>query len=228
LERCIARIIRKKENNEGALTEKICCYCLRKKRARKIKKFKMTTFEPKNYLEVPTEDELEQEVVKFFESNGDDKRKCGITTRAEKRYGKKDFWNIVQQLDHFGYSSNFSVARQIELMVIAILKRRGWHFEHQDTGPGRRAQKEESFVIYLITGKSPEDRCPICSRVWIKAQDKRQQHLDQHAKEKESWKWVKEMGEKHGNSEAIDDANEILEWPLKGEAGAPAAKKAKL
>lgn len=188
----------------------------------------MSNFHPKFYQEIPSEDELEEQLRRFIETFGENLFKCGVTTRAYLRYGEKDFWRKITDLDHFAYCCDFEIARKIEQMMIETLKKLDKYKEHQDSTSGHKAEEKSDFVIYLVTGKSEDDRCPICGKVWIEGQMKRQEHLDHHMKEKMSWEYILKMGEETKDEQMIKDAKSILEWPSRGVADETETKKQKL
>lgn len=171
------------------------------------------------YEQTPSKEELEALYLKFRSCFGRIKRKAGMTTQVKRRYRAPSKYFQITEDCHFALSNSHEVARNIEVMMIEILKKHDDYLEHIEPGSGAISMNYNLFHVYLVGKKTEEDKCPICHKTWIDEEKDRIAHFNTiHARPKfviEGWR---QMFETAGNDRMIALCDKYLLWPYKSKS----------
>jgi hypothetical protein len=186
------------------------------------------SFEPKNYTTLPSELEVAGKLDLYREVNGSRIRKPGMTCDPQSRFQKPHRYHMLTQYHHFGYTNNWKIAREIEKMLIELLKKLHEYHEHQDLTGGRIPEGENIFTIYLAIPKDDGDKCVYCDSAWLTEITDRLEHVNfKHVHEIADLKIMREAFVKHKKLELIQIIDEKLGWHEGVESVEPPKKKKK-
>lgn len=179
------------------------------------------------FEQTPSKEELEALYIKFRRCYGRFKRKVGMTMHVKKRYRAPNEYYQITEDCHFALANSHEVARNIEVMMIEILKQNFDFVEHTEPGSGAIGMNAGLFYVYLVGRKTEEDKCPICHKTWIDEEKDRIAHFNTiHARPKfviENWR---KMFETAGNDSMIALCDKYLQWPYKSTStSAPSTSK---
>lgn len=85
-----------------------------------------------------------------------------MTVNPKTRYTKSAFYRQVETESFFATAPSHKIGMAIETMVMDILKREKDFIEHVDVAPGGRSESNKIIVIYLVTAKTDNEKCPFC------------------------------------------------------------------